>query len=87
VRLALADWVLLIAVYYRTNLTLRQVEPLFGVSKSAAGRMVDHLAPLLVLSPVTTPAQPGQGADRGRHAGSDPMTGACPPRRRTTGIR
>jgi hypothetical protein len=40
-------------VYYRTNLTLRQVAPLFGVSKSAAGRVVDHLAPLLTLAPVT----------------------------------
>lgn len=34
--LSLADRVLLVAVYYRTNLTLRQVAPLFGVSKSAA---------------------------------------------------
>jgi hypothetical protein len=45
--------VLLIAVYYRTNLTLRQVALLFGVSKSAAHRVVDHLAPLLALAPVT----------------------------------
>lgn len=51
--LTLADRVLLIAVYYRTNLTLRQVALLFGVSKSAAHRVVDHLAPLLVLAPVT----------------------------------
>ncbi|XNL81291.1 transposase family protein [Actinomadura madurae] len=41
----LADRVLLIAVYYRTNLTLRQVALLLGVSKSAAHRVVDHLAP------------------------------------------
>jgi hypothetical protein len=34
--LPLADRVLLIATYYRTNLTLRQVAVLFGVSKSAA---------------------------------------------------
>jgi hypothetical protein len=26
---------------------------LFGISKSAAGRVVDHLAPFLALSPVT----------------------------------
>lgn len=50
--LALEDRVLLIAVYYRTNLTLRQVAPLFGISKSAAGRVVDHLAPQLTLAPV-----------------------------------
>ena len=30
--LPLADRVLLIAVYYRTNLTLRQITLLFGVS-------------------------------------------------------
>jgi hypothetical protein len=51
--LPLADRVLLVAVYYRTNLTLRQIAPLFGVSKSAAGRVVDHLGPYLALSPVT----------------------------------
>jgi hypothetical protein len=51
--LSLADRVLLVAVYYRTNLTYRQVALLFGISKSAAGRVVDHLAPLLVLAPVT----------------------------------
>lgn len=51
--LPLADRVLLVAVYYRTNLTLRQVALLFGISKSAAGRVVDHLAPLLALAPVT----------------------------------
>ena len=50
--LSLADRVLLVAVYYRTNLTYRQVALLFGISKSAAGRVVDHLAPLLVLAPV-----------------------------------
>jgi hypothetical protein len=36
--------VLLVAVYYRTNLTVRQIAPLFGISKSAAGRVIDHLA-------------------------------------------
>ena len=33
--LSLADRVLLVAVYYRTNLTYRQVALLFGVSKGA----------------------------------------------------
>ncbi|QUH04196.1 transposase [Saccharopolyspora erythraea] len=50
--LSLDDRVLLVAVYYRTNLTLRQVALLFDVSKSAAGRVVDHLGPYLALSPV-----------------------------------
>jgi hypothetical protein len=51
--LSLADRVLLVAVYYRTNLTYRQIAVLFGISKSAAGRVVDHLAPLLALAPIT----------------------------------
>lgn len=33
--LPLEDRVLLVAAYWRTNLTLRQLAPLFGVSKSA----------------------------------------------------
>jgi hypothetical protein len=56
--LPLADRVLLVATYYRTNLTLRQIAPLFGVSKSAAGRIVDHLAPHLVLEPQTRRHRP-----------------------------
>lgn len=43
--LSLEDRVLLVAAYWRTNLTLRQIAPLFGVSKSAADRIVDHVAP------------------------------------------
>ncbi|PRY34522.1 transposase [Umezawaea tangerina] len=50
--LSLADRVLLVAVYCQKNLTFRQVALLFGISKSAAGRVVDHLAPLLALAPV-----------------------------------
>ncbi|MEV0244911.1 transposase [Streptomyces sp. NPDC050674] len=49
--LPLEDRVLLIAAYWRTNLTLRQLAPLFGVSKSAAGRIIDRLAPSLALQP------------------------------------
>ena len=56
--LSLADRVLLTVVYYRTNLTFRQVALLFGISKSAANRVVDYLAPLLVLAPVSTPHSP-----------------------------
>lgn len=52
-RLPLTDRALLIAVYYLTNLMLRQVARLFGMSKSAAHRVVDHLALLLALAPVT----------------------------------
>ena len=51
--LSLADRVLLVAVYYRTNLTYRQIALLFGISKSAVDRVIDQVAPLLVLSPVT----------------------------------
>ncbi|MCT9010644.1 transposase [Streptomyces rhizosphaerihabitans] len=49
--LTLEDRVLLVAAYWRTNLTLRQLAPFFGVSKSAADRIVDHLGPLLALQP------------------------------------
>ncbi|WP_328381333.1 transposase [Streptomyces sp. NBC_00400] len=47
--LPLEDRVLLVAAYWRTNLTLRQLAPLFGVSKSAADRVIDHLGPELAL--------------------------------------
>ena len=43
---------LLVAVYWRTNLTMRQIGPLFGVSHSAAHRVIDQLGPLLALAPV-----------------------------------
>ncbi|MFE0134650.1 transposase [Streptomyces sp. NPDC059037] len=49
--LPLEDRVLLVAAYWRTNLTMRQLAPLFGVSKSAADRIIDHLAPKLALQP------------------------------------
>lgn len=38
--LPLAARVLMVAVYYRTNLTMRQLGPLFGVSSSTACRRV-----------------------------------------------
>jgi hypothetical protein len=50
--LPLADRVLLVAVYWRTNLTLRQVGPLFGISHAAAHRVVDTLSALLALAPI-----------------------------------
>lgn len=49
--LPLEDRVLLVVAYWRTNLTLRQLAPLFGISKSAADRIIDHLGPLLALQP------------------------------------
>lgn len=51
VSLPLADRVLLVACYYRTNLTMRQLAPLFGVTHSAVGRIVDRLGPFLALQP------------------------------------
>ncbi|PSK64802.1 hypothetical protein B0E53_03256 [Micromonospora sp. MH33] len=50
--LDLPDRVLLVAAYWRTNLTMRQIGPLFGVSHSAAYRVIDTLGPLLALAPV-----------------------------------
>jgi hypothetical protein len=50
--LTLPDRVLLVAVYWRTNLTMRQIGPLFGVSHSAAYRAIDTLGPLFALAPV-----------------------------------
>ncbi len=49
--LPLEDRVLLVAAYWRTNLTMRQLAPLFGVSKSAADRIIDQLSPSLALQP------------------------------------
>jgi hypothetical protein len=49
--LPLEDRVLLVAAYWRTNLTLRQLAPLCGISKSAAHRIIDSLGPSLALQP------------------------------------
>lgn len=49
--LAFENRVLLVAVYWRTNLTMRQIAALFGTSKSAADRIIDDLAPKLALRP------------------------------------
>ncbi|MFE5710686.1 transposase [Streptomyces sp. NPDC056501] len=49
--LPLEDRVRLVTAYWRTNLTLRQLAPRFGVSKSAADRIIGHLGPLLALKP------------------------------------
>ncbi|GAA3840601.1 hypothetical protein GCM10022206_93700 [Streptomyces chiangmaiensis] len=49
--LSLEVRILLVTAYWRTNLTLRQLAPLFGVSKSAADRIIDHPGPKLALRP------------------------------------
>jgi hypothetical protein len=45
------DRVMLVVTYWRTNLTMRQLAPLFGASKSAADRIIDQLGPHLALQP------------------------------------
>jgi len=49
--LPLEDRVLLVVAYWRTNLTMRQLALLFGISKSAADRIIDQIGPLLALKP------------------------------------
>lgn len=49
--LSLEDRILLVTAYWRTNLTMRQIAPLFGISKSAADRIIGHPGPLLALHP------------------------------------
>lgn len=49
--LSLADRALLVTTYWRTNMTMRQLAPLFGISKSSADRVIDHLGPILALQP------------------------------------
>ncbi|MEV7600995.1 transposase family protein [Kitasatospora sp. NPDC089797] len=51
-----ADRVLLVAVYYRTDLTMRQSAPLFGISTATVCRIVQRLGPLLALEAVARPA-------------------------------
>jgi hypothetical protein len=48
--LPLEDGLLLVAACWRTNLTLRQLAPLFGVSKSSADRITDHTGPQLAFN-------------------------------------
>nr|WP_241518949.1 transposase family protein [Streptomyces sp. CB03238] len=59
--LPLADRVLLVAVYYRTNLTMRQLAPLFGVSPATVCRVIQRLRPLLAIEPA---ARPGNAVER-----------------------
>jgi hypothetical protein len=57
----LAERVLLVAVYYRTNLTMRQLAPLFGVSPATVCRVIQRLGPMLALEPARTPPMPQTG--------------------------
>jgi hypothetical protein len=59
--LPLAERVLIVSVYYRTNLTMRQLGPLFGVSSSTVCRVIQKLGPLLAVEPM---ARPADAADR-----------------------
>jgi hypothetical protein len=47
--LPLEDRILLVAAYWRANLTMRQLALLFGISKSAADRIIGRIGPLLAL--------------------------------------
>nr|WSW45100.1 transposase family protein [Streptomyces sp. NBC_01001] len=49
--LPLADRVVMVAVYYRSNLTMRQLAPLFGISPATISRVSQRLRPLLALEP------------------------------------
>jgi hypothetical protein len=69
--LPLEDRVLLVAAYWRTNVTLRQLTPLFSISKSAADRTIDHLEPSLAL-PLAQAVSQGHRADRGWNPGAHP---------------
>lgn len=54
-RLPLAERVLLLAVYYRTNLDMRQLAPLFGVSPATVCRVIQRLGPPIALEPDRVP--------------------------------
>ncbi|MEU0664293.1 helix-turn-helix domain-containing protein [Streptomyces lavendulocolor] len=48
-RLELEDRVLLVAIYYRTNVTMRQMANWFGISAATVCRIVAHLGPYFSL--------------------------------------
>ncbi len=59
--LPLADRVLLVAVYYRTNLTMRQLAPLLGISPATVCRVIQRLRPLLAIEPAPQPSRTSNG--------------------------
>lgn len=52
---------MLVAVYYRTNLTMRQLAPLFGCSPATVCRVIQRLGPLLAIEPAP---RSGDATDR-----------------------
>lgn len=50
-----ADRVLLVAVHYRTDLTMRQLAPLFARSSATVCRVIQRLRPLRAIEPATCP--------------------------------
>lgn len=70
---------LVVALHYRTNLTMRQLAPLFGVSPATVGRVIQRLGPVLAIEPVRRPAD---ATDR-LWTRSHGMTGKAPNRSST----
>jgi hypothetical protein len=48
---------LVVAVHYRTNLTVRQLGPLFGISSSTVCQVIRRLGPPPALEPLSRPAE------------------------------
>ena len=48
--LPLADRMLVMATYYRTNLTMRQRAPLFEIKTAVVHQIIDRLGPYLALA-------------------------------------
>lgn len=55
--LGLPEQVLLVAVYHRTNLTIRQLAPSFGVCRATVCRVIQRLGSLLALEPAPRPVE------------------------------
>ena len=53
--LPLADRVLLVVAHRRTDLTMRQLAPLFGCSPATVCRIIQRLRPLLAIEPAPRP--------------------------------
>lgn len=53
--LPLTERVLVVTVHYRTNLTMRQLGPLVGVSSSTVCRVIQRLGPLLAIEHASRP--------------------------------
>lgn len=76
--LPLADRVLLVTVYYRTNPTMRQLAPLFRISPATVCRVIQRQRPLrqhLAIEPAT---RPPAGAPAPRAAPPPPARAPAP---------